>query len=153
MSFYESQIYEYLLDHYENPRNYGTLENADISYEEGNPSCGDVIRIDIRTREGRIEDIRFSGKGCVISMAATSILTERVKGKPLEEVRAMTKDDMLEALGIQVSPMRLKCALLGLKVLKAGLYGIHRWPDEEERETAPASTADAASNPSVRQSS
>jgi nitrogen fixation NifU-like protein len=131
MSLYESEAYEYLLDHYENPRNYGTLEDADISYEEGNPSCGDVIRIDVRTQDDRIADIRFSGKGCVISQASASILTELVKGKTLQEVRSMTKEDVLQALGIPISAMRLKCALLGLKVLKAGLYGIHRWPDEE----------------------
>ncbi len=132
MSLYESEIYEYLLDHYENPRNFGTLENPSFSYEEGNPSCGDVIRIDVRVNDNRIEDIRFSGKGCVISQAAASILTETVRGKTLDEVRAFSKEDMLKALGIPLSPMRLKCGLLALKVLKAGLYGIQTWPGEDE---------------------
>ena len=134
MSLYESEIYEYLLDHYENPRNFGTLDNPSFSFEEGNPSCGDVIRIDVKVHDNRIEDIRFSGKGCVISQAAASILTETVRGKTLDEVRAFSKEDMLKALGIPLSPMRLKCGLLALKVLKAGLYGIQTWPGEEEEE-------------------
>lgn len=123
---------EYLLDYYENPRNYGTIEEADISYEEGNPSCGDVIRIDLKLEEGKIKDIRFSGKGCVISQASASILTEMVKGKALEEIKKIGKAEILEAIGIPISPLRLKCALLSLKVLKAGIYGIKTWPDEEE---------------------
>ena len=135
MSLYESEIYEYLLDHYENPRNFGTLEDPSFSYEEGNPSCGDVIRIDVKVHDNRIEDIRFSGKGCVISQAAASILTETVRGKTLDEVRAFSKEDMLKALGIPLSPMRLKCGLLALKVLKAGLYGIQNWPGEEEEDS------------------
>lgn len=134
MSLYESEIYEYLLDHYENPRNFGTLDNPTFSHEEGNPSCGDVIRIDVKVEDDRIADIRFSGKGCVISQAAASILTETVRGKSLEEVRQFGKDEMLETLGITLSPMRLKCALLALKVLKAGLYGINTWPGEEEED-------------------
>ena len=135
MSLYESEVYEYLLDHYENPRNYGTLEDSDISHEEGNPSCGDQIRIDLRVKDDRIEDVRFSGKGCVISQAAASILTEAIKGKTLDEVKKFSKEDMLQLIGIPLSPMRLKCGLLALKVLKAGLYGIHTWPDEEEAGT------------------
>ncbi len=123
---------EYLLDYYENPRNYGTIEKADISYEEGNPSCGDVIRIDLKLEEGKIKDIKFSGKGCVISQASASILTEMVKGKALEEIKKIGKAEILEAIGIPISPLRLKCALLSLKVLKAGIYGIKTWPDEEE---------------------
>ncbi len=123
---------EYILDHYKNPRNYGTLENPDISYEEDNPVCGDRVRIDIKLEDDRIADIRFQGEGCAISQASASILTEMVKGKSLEEVRQLSKEDLLEQLGISLGPVRIKCALLSLKVLKAGVYGIRGWPGEED---------------------
>lgn len=125
---------EYILDHYKNPRNYGTLENPDISYEEDNPVCGDRVRIDIKLEDNRIADIRFQGEGCAISQASASILTEMVKGKTLEEVRQLSKEDLLKQLGISLGPVRIKCALLSLKVLKAGVYGIRGWPGEEEHE-------------------
>ncbi|CUS80688.1 nitrogen fixation protein NifU [Candidatus Kryptobacter tengchongensis] len=123
---------EILLDHYQNPRNFGHLENPDIVHEEGNPSCGDQIRIEIKLEDNKIADIKFTGKGCTISQASASILTEIVKGKSLDEVKNFSKEDMLNALGIPISPIRLKCALLGLKVLKAGIYGINTWPGEED---------------------
>ncbi len=123
---------EILLDHYQNPRNFGHLENPDIVHEEGNPSCGDQIRIEIKLEDNKIADIKFTGKGCTISQASASILTEIVKGKSLDEIKNFSKEDMLNALGIPISPIRLKCALLGLKVLKAGIYGIKTWPGEED---------------------
>jgi nitrogen fixation NifU-like protein len=123
---------EILLDHYQNPRNFGHLENPDIVHEEGNPSCGDQIRIEIKLEDNKIADIKFTGKGCTISQSSASILTEIVKGKSLDEVKNFSKEDMLNALGIPISPIRLKCALLGLKVLKAGIYGIKTWPGEED---------------------
>jgi nitrogen fixation NifU-like protein len=122
---------EYILDHYKNPRNYGTLPDADVSYEEGNPSCGDVVRIDLKIEDDRVVDARFSGQGCTISQASASILTEMIMGKSLEEIKGISKEDMLNALGIRISPIRFKCALLALKVLKSGLYGIKNWPGEE----------------------
>ncbi|WP_448596038.1 Fe-S cluster assembly sulfur transfer protein SufU [Thermoflexus hugenholtzii] len=115
---------EIILDHYENPRNYGALPDADISYEDDNPLCGDRIRIDLKVQDGRIVDVRFSGKGCAISQASASMLTERIKGATVEEARRLTRDDILEMLGIPLGPARIKCALLSLKVLKAGLYGL-----------------------------
>lgn len=115
---------EIILDHYENPRNYGVLLDADISYEDDNPLCGDRIRIDLKVQDGRIVDVRFSGKGCAISQASASMLTERIKGATVEEARRLTRDDILEMLGIPLGPARIKCALLSLKVLKAGLYGL-----------------------------
>jgi nitrogen fixation NifU-like protein len=123
---------EYILDHYKNPRNLGTLQEPDISHEEGNPSCGDVIRLDLKIRDNKVEETRFSGKGCAISQAAASILTEMIIDKTLEEIRSITKDDIMNALGIRISPIRFKCATLALKVLKSGLYGIKNWPGEEE---------------------
>lgn len=122
---------EVILDHNRNPRNKGTLDPADHTYEDTNPLCGDEVRIDVRVADNRITEIAFSGRGCAISQASTSILTEMVDGQTLDQVKAMTKDDVLEELGVPVSPARLKCALLGLKVLKAGLYGVERAREEE----------------------
>ena len=115
---------EVILDHSRNPRNKGQLDPADFSYEDTNPLCGDEVRIDLRVVDDRVSEIKFSGRGCAISQASASMLTEMVAGRPLDEVKALTKDDLLDELGIPVSPARLKCALLGLKVLKAGIYGV-----------------------------
>lgn len=123
---------EYIIDHYRNPRNYGTIEGADVSHEEHNPVCGDRIHLDLKIEDQQIVDIRFSGDGCAISQAAASMLTEMVKGKTLEEARALSKEDVLEQLGIDLGPVRLKCALLGLKVLKVGAYGLHDWTEDED---------------------
>lgn len=131
MNIYEEDI----LDHYESPSNYGTLENPDISYEEDNPLCGDQIRMDLKVEDGIITDVRFSGHGCTISQAAASMLTEEIIGKHLDEVKKLSKDDILELLGIPLGPVRLKCGLLALKVLKAGTYGLKGWPGEEDEET------------------
>ncbi|MDQ6773379.1 MAG: SUF system NifU family Fe-S cluster assembly protein [Candidatus Dormibacteraeota bacterium] len=119
------QLYrEYILDHYKNPRNFGRLENPDVSHEELNPLCGDVVGMDFKLRDGVIADVRFHGRGCAISQASASLLTERLHGMPLEEARQISKDDVLEELGIDISPARLRCALLSLKVLKVGAYGL-----------------------------
>jgi nitrogen fixation protein NifU and related proteins len=121
----DSMYREQIIDLYENPLNQGTLDAADISYEEDNPLCGDVIRIDIRLDERqRIADIKWAGQGCAISQAAASLLTEEVKGMSLDEVKNYTKEELLELLGISLSMQRLKCALLSFKVLKAGAYGV-----------------------------
>lgn len=122
---------EYILDHYKNPRNFGRLEHPDISHEEDNPLCGDVIGMDFRIANGVIEDIRFHGRGCAISQASASLLTERLKGLPLEDAKKISKADVLGELGIQISPARIKCALLSLKVLKVGAYGLANDEDEE----------------------
>ena len=121
---------EIILDHYKNPRNKGTLDPHDYSYEDVNPLCGDEIRVDVRVKDNHVSEIAFSGRGCAVSQASASILMEMVEGKSLDDVKAITKDDLLEEIGIPVSPARLKCALLGLKVLKAGIYGVDRVKDE-----------------------
>ena len=126
-----SELYrEQIIDLYENPLNYGELDPHDFSYEEDNPLCGDVVRIDVRLDERqRITDVRWRGEGCAISQASASLLTEEIKGLTLEEVKAFPKERLLELIGVPLSMARVKCALLSLKVLKAGAYGLPE-PDE-----------------------
>jgi nitrogen fixation protein NifU and related proteins len=119
---------ENILEHYQNPSNYGTIDDPDITFEDTNPLCGDRIRIDVKVKDGKIAEIKFSGRGCAISQASASILTEMVDGEDLETVRDLSAQDILDELAIPISPARVKCALLGLKVLKSGAYGITDWP-------------------------
>jgi nitrogen fixation NifU-like protein len=125
---------ENILEHYKHPRCQGTLDDATGTYEDANPLCGDRIRMDFKITDGRIEKVRFSGTGCSISQASASMLCEAVEGRTLEEVRAMGREQVLEMIGIDLGPVRLKCALLALKTLKAGIYGLAQWPGEEEGE-------------------
>ena len=119
-----SDIYkDIILDYYRNPRNFGELPNPDVRAKDSNPLCGDIIEMQLKINDGKVEDIRFQGKGCAISQASASMLTEVAKGKSLDEVKALSKPDVLELLGIDPGPTRIKCALLGLKVLKLGVYG------------------------------
>ncbi|HMK08153.1 MAG TPA: SUF system NifU family Fe-S cluster assembly protein [Anaerolineales bacterium] len=120
-----------IIDRYKNPRHKGELDPHDFSYEDDNPLCGDRIRIDVRVdASGRVTDASFSGVGCAISQASADLLTETIVGKSMEEVKRLSKDDILELLGIELGPVRLKCALLSLKVLKAGIYGIESLEQE-----------------------
>ncbi len=130
---FDEMYQEVILDHYKNPRGHGVIEGADAEAEGQNPLCGDEVAIYVQFAPDKetIEDVKFRGRGCAISQAATSMLTEMVKGKTATEVAAMPREDIQEELGIPLSPVRLKCALLGLKVLKAGLYGIDRAQDED----------------------
>ena len=129
----DEQFYrEYILDHYKNPRNFGRIEGAEITHEEYNPLCGDVVGMDFRVRAGVIEDVKFHGRGCAISQASASLMTERLRGMTLEEARQVGKEDVLEELGIDISPARLKCALLSLKVLKVGAYGLAAEEEDEQ---------------------
>ncbi len=125
---------ELILDHYQHPHNHGEIPDADITYEDSNPLCGDKIRIDIKTKNNIVTDVKFNGKGCAVSQASASMLTDELIGKSIEEIRKMDKQFVLDMLGIPLGPTRIKCALLPLKVIKAGVYGITTWPDEEDEE-------------------
>lgn len=130
--FYREEI----LEHYTHPHHYGVMDHPDVSHEESNPLCGDRIRFDLRLSEDdqTVEDIRFSGVGCAISKASASMLSDLILGKTVEEVKELTKEDVLDELGIELGPVRLKCALLPLKVVKAGVYGLDGDQEEEEPE-------------------
>lgn len=122
--FVDSIYRENILEHSKNPQNKGTLDPHDYTFEDTNPLCGDEVRIDLRVDDdGTIADIKFSGQGCAISQASASMLTEIVMGMTLEEVKALPKDELLEEIGIDLSPARMKCAMLSFNVLKASLYG------------------------------
>jgi len=122
---------EVIIEHYKNPSYRGKLDPNDISFADNNPLCGDHIQIDLRVdNEGRISEARFDGHGCAISQASADLLMESILGKPLEEVKKLGKQDILDMLGIDLGPVRLKCALLSLKVLKAGVYGLGEAGDD-----------------------
>lgn len=123
---------ENILEHYQHPRNRGALERPDVAFEDANPLCGDRIRMEFRLDQGRIAAVRFSGTGCSISQAAASMLCERIEGMALDEARGIGREEMLEMLGIPLGPVRLKCGLLALKTMKAGLYGMGEWPGEDD---------------------
>ncbi len=115
--------HEMIVDYSRNPINYGEIENHDVTFHDSNPLCGDSIDIDMKIDENKVTDIKFHGKGCAICMACSSVLTEITKGKTLDEVRAIEKNDILSELGLEhLQAVRIKCALLSLKVLKSALY-------------------------------
>jgi nitrogen fixation NifU-like protein len=115
--------HEMIIDYSRNPLNFGKLENPDVTYHDSNPLCGDSIDIDLKIKEDKISDIKFHGKGCAICMACTSVLTELTKGKSIDDVKNINKNDILSELGLEhLQAVRIKCALLSLKVLKYALY-------------------------------
>ena len=114
---------EIILDYYRNPRNYGKIESPDISIKDSNPLCGDEIELHVKFDGDKIIDVKFTGKGCAISQASASMLTEMIIGKDLKDVKDVGKDDILDSLGLpNLGPARIKCALLSLKTLKLGVY-------------------------------
>ena len=129
------QLYrEIILDHYKNPRGHGVIEDADARADGQNPLCGDEVSIYVAFGEDgeTIDEVKFSGRGCAISQAATSMLMEMVKGRSATEIATLPKDDLLEEIGIPLTPIRLKCALLGLGVLKVALHRAKGTPLPEE---------------------
>jgi len=133
MSEFDQLYRELILDHYKNPRNHGLLEPADAHAEGQNPLCGDEIAVSVRLGAGDvIEEVGFDGRGCAISQAATSMLSDLVKGRTAEDVAAMPSQELLDELGIPLTPVRLKCAILGLGVLKLALHKSKGTPLPEE---------------------
>ncbi len=122
---------EVIIEHYKNPGYRGNLDPNDITFEDENPLCGDHIKIDLRVGEdGRVSEAAFDGHGCAISQASADLLLESIIGKDLETVKKVTKTDLMDLLGIELGPVRLKCALLPLKILKAGVYGLGEATDD-----------------------
>jgi nitrogen fixation NifU-like protein len=124
---------DYILEHYRKPHNFGVLEAPTASYEGSNPLCGDRITMMLGIKDGVVDEVAFTGRGCAISQASASLLTDEIKGKKVEDVEKMTAEDLLDLIGIDISPARLKCALLSLDTLA------HALADEEEIEHAAGS--------------
>src|SRR5690349_19447172 len=114
---------DYILEHYRRPHNFGVLDNATATQEGANPLCGDRITMQLRVRDGQIAAVGFTGRGCAISQASASLLTDEIKGKPVESAAGMSPDDVLDLLGIEISPARMKCAMLSLETLQGALGG------------------------------
>jgi nitrogen fixation NifU-like protein len=132
MAEFDELYRELILDHYKNPRNHGRLEDADARAEGMNPLCGDEVTITVAFDGERIQDVMFEGRGCAISQAATSMLMELVKGRTAADVAELPKEELLEEIGVELTPIRLKCALLGLGVLKVALNRAKGTPLPEE---------------------
>ncbi|MBP1985879.1 Fe-S cluster assembly sulfur transfer protein SufU [Halolamina salifodinae] len=124
-----------ILDHYKNPRNYGEMQDPDFSHVGENPSCGDTIQVDVKLADDdeTIEQVAFSGDGCAISQAAASLLTETLPGKSIDELQAMDTDDIVDMLGVDISPMRIKCAVLARQVAQDGSKLYRGELDEKDR--------------------
>ncbi|HET9213986.1 MAG TPA: SUF system NifU family Fe-S cluster assembly protein [Gaiellaceae bacterium] len=132
MSELDSLYREVILDHYKNPRGHGVIAEPDAEAEGQNPLCGDEVSIAVEFEGDTIADVKFQGRGCAISQAATSMLMDMVKGRTAGEVASMSRDELLEEVGIPLTPVRLKCALLGLGVLKVALHKGKGTPLPEE---------------------
>jgi nitrogen fixation NifU-like protein len=132
MSEFDQLYREVILDHYRNPRSHGLLDSPDAQAEGQNPLCGDEVTVSLRFDGDTISEVGFEGRGCAISQAATSMLTEIVQGKTADEVARMPKEELLEEIGIPLTPVRLKCAILGLGVLKVALHKSKGTPLPEE---------------------
>jgi nitrogen fixation protein NifU and related proteins len=115
---------EEILDHYKHPHHFGHLAEPTLVHHDTNPFCGDEITLELKIEDDRVVDAAFSGKGCAISRASASLMTDEILGKSLEELRTWSKQDILDLLGIEIGPVRLKCALLPLKALKTAVWGL-----------------------------
>jgi nitrogen fixation NifU-like protein len=119
---------EFIIDHYKNPRNFGELEERDAEFFDRNPLCGDEIGVHVKLEGDRVDDIRFHGQGCAISQASASIISDELKGKTVAEIAQLDRHFVVDEIGIELSPTRLKCGLLGLKVVQGALLGTDEWP-------------------------
>lgn len=132
---------DYILEHSRRPHNFGILDAPTVSYEGSNPLCGDRITLQIAVHDGMVERVGFTGRGCAISQASASLLTDEIKGRPLAEVEAFRADDLLDLLGIEVSPARLKCAMLSHDTLR------HALDELDDATTSTATPGTATSEP------
>lgn len=123
---------EVILDHNQHPHNHGSLPDATHSFEDLNPLCGDRVRMELKIENGIVSDVKFTGRGCAISQAAASMLTDEIKGKSVDEIKHIDKQTVLDMLGIPLGPTRVKCALLPLKVIKASVYGIQEAAEDDD---------------------
>jgi len=117
MSIYRENI----MDNYKEPRNFGKLHNFTIEYSDQNPLCGDKVHVYLKVEDGKVKDIKYESEGCAISIATASILSEAIKGKSIEDIKNLERDDILDMIGIKLTPMRVKCAMLSLVAIKKGL--------------------------------
>lgn len=124
---------DFILEHYRNPHNRGVLDPHDLHFADSNPTCGDEMSMTLRLDRDRVADVAFDGRGCAISQASGSILTDELRGMTVDELRNMDPRDVIDALGVPIGPARLKCALLAYKVLQGAVIGAEaRWPDEAD---------------------
>jgi nitrogen fixation NifU-like protein len=134
---------DYILEHYRRPHNFGVLDAPSASYEGANPLCGDRIRLQIRVADGAIAEVGFTGRGCAISQASASLLTDEIKGKPLDAAATFSGDDLLDLLGIEISPARMKCAMLSHDALQHVLTELDAPIGEGAAEPLPAAAESA----------
>tara|TARA_Y100000310_G_scaffold345268_1_gene463248 strand:+ start:7865 stop:8275 length:411 start_codon:yes stop_codon:yes gene_type:complete len=132
MNDIELMYRENILDNYKNPRNKGKIDNPTVHHREFNPLCGDEIELFLTIEENKVVDVKFFGQGCAISQASVSILTEKIKGKTLEELKQITKEDIFEMIGVPLSPVRIKCGLLGWDTMKNSILIYEKYVNEEE---------------------
>jgi nitrogen fixation protein NifU and related proteins len=140
---------DYILEHYRRPHNFGVLEEPTAKYEGANPLCGDRITMMLGIRDGVVADVAFTGRGCAISQASASLLTDEIKGKSVDEVARLTSADVLDLIGIEISPARLKCALLSLDTLEHALAEADEGPVGASSEFEPTSTTATSPTPSA----
>jgi nitrogen fixation NifU-like protein len=132
---------DYILEHYRRPHNFGVLESPSASYEGSNPLCGDRITLQVRVADGSLAEVGFTGRGCAISQASASLLTDEIKGKQISTAAAITPDDLLDLLGIEISPARMKCAMLSHDALRHVLADLDAPSDDVAAEAATAEAA------------